>query len=612
MDRKRQMNEQYHYHQYGQPQPIADPAPPQVDEQTVPVLLCHTCSVCSSMRSAGYHRNNPVVPGKPLVLTPCRRCKKKIKSQRRSMSSFTRIRSCTAEDPCDWPSEAVRVEVERNERRGRRRSREEVYVYRHSPSRPRIIRESSSQTRFGLRALQQEQAAPRVFMNEAKIRVSSLSPGRHARYDGVWPIPDVPIRPAQPAVPVPAQATRHVTQKDEVWPPPNGVSTHSYRKDDTRFLRRQSSRIIELSPSPPPARARSTRVVYRSESVERRPRSVSIERVDFRGERRSEEAEARMMAHPSPYRPVVPDRRNFARVSEETSSSTDYMARGRQDSRNRGILKPAGGERETSRRRMTMRESQQSTTVEIGGPRVHFGERREERTVPPSRGRPRYAEVERRSGDDHEHYRDYARHRFVDDPPPAPPVEEMERVRIRRASVDDMERVRIRRASVSPRQSFEEEIRIDRARRLSPSPQPSPPLQAPRHYEEVRVRHLSPHTPRERTPRPPPSPPSPERPLYRHIPRQQVPPRLRSLTPPRPPKPASDDMTDSDSAHSGEVTEVRSWRGIDENGQPATFVEERRTVKTIEQGSERGELGECRNLGDRARERVGGRQYRDV
>jgi hypothetical protein len=49
-------------------------------------------------------------------------------------------------------------------------------------------------------------------------------------------------------------------------------------------------------------------------------------------------------------------------------------------------------------------------------------------------------------------------------------------------------------------------------------------------------------------------------------------------------------MTDSDSAHSGEVTEVRSWRGIDENGQPATFVEERKTVQRLEQGSDRGEF----------------------
>ncbi|EAT77440.2 hypothetical protein SNOG_15215 [Parastagonospora nodorum SN15] len=369
-DRRRQVNEQYHYHQYGQPQPVAEPAPPQVDEQTVPVLLCHTCSVCSSMRSAGYHRNNPVVPGKPLVLTPCRRCKKKIKSRRRSMSSFTRIRSCTAEDPCDWPSEAVHVDMERKEHRGRQPSREDVYVYRHSPSRPRIIRQSSSQTRFGLRALQHEQATPRVFMNEGKVRVSSLSPGRHARYDGVWPPPDVVrINPSKPEVPVPVQPNPHVTSSDEVWPPPDGVRTHFYRKDDTRFLRSQSSRIIELSPSPPPARARSTRVVYQSESVERRPRSVTPVRVSFHEEQRGEEAEARMMAHPRPYRPVVVDRRNFARASEETSSSTDYMPRGRQDSPGRGILKPTGGERETSRRRMSMRESQQSTTVEIGGPR---------------------------------------------------------------------------------------------------------------------------------------------------------------------------------------------------------------------------------------------------
>jgi hypothetical protein len=67
-------------------------------------------------------------------------------------------------------------------------------------------------------------------------------------------------------------------------------------------------------------------------------------------------------------------------------------------------------------------------------------------------------------------------------------------------------------------------------------------------------------------------------------------------------------MTDSDSAHSGEITEMRRWRGIDENGQPATFVEERRTVRMLEQGSERGNGAEFRPL----KEGLATRSWRDV
>lgn len=574
--RRRQTNEQYHYQQYGQPQRGTAVSTPQVEEPTVPVLLCHTCSVCSRMRSAGYHRNNPVVPGKPLVLTPCRRCKRKVKNEQHLRSSFTRIRSCTADEPCDWPRESVRIDLERNEQRGRRRSREEVYVYRLSPSHPRVIRRNSSQIRLGLRAVQQEQDMPRVLRNEENIRVSSLSPRRASRYDQVWPPPDVVrMRQPQPEVQASHRSNPNMTSRDEVWPPPNVVPTRSYRKVATTPLRRQSSRIIELSSSPPHARERLTRVVYRSESVERRPRSVSPVRANFRNERRSEEAEARLMSHPRPYRSVLPDNRNFARTSEEAGSTSDYMSRGRQESPSRSMLKAPGGDHETSRRRTSMRESQQSTRVEVDGPRVRFDSERRDGPPPPvSRGRPRYADDERRSGEDYTLYSNYAQHRRVDDPSPSPPVEEMERVRIRRASV-------------SPRRSYEENIRVDRARRLSPSP----PSQ-PRRYEGIRVRHLSPLPPRnrERTPRPPPSPPTPERRPYsgyRHV---SGPPRAPSLTPPPARQPASDDMTDSDSAHSGEVTEVRSWRGIDENGQPATFVEERKTVRRLEQGSERGEF----------------------
>jgi hypothetical protein len=92
------------------------------------------------------------------------------------------------------------------------------------------------------------------------------------------------------------------------------------------------------------------------------------------------------------------------------------------------------------------------------------------------------------------------------------------------------------------------------------------------------------------------------------------------MTPPPSRRRGEEDHTDSDSAHSGEITEVRSWKGIDENGKPATFVEERRTVRPrmIEQGSERGglgpEYGSLRGSDERAsgRDRLVMRSWRDV
>lgn len=586
--RSKRTNEQYQYQQYSHPSRVQAPLP-QVEEQKVPVLLCHTCSVCNRMRSAGYHRHNPVVPGKPLVLTPCRRCKKKLKQERRSMSSYTRIRSCTADEPCDWLRESVRIDIEHAEQRGRRREREEVRVYRHSPSRPRIIRQSSSQTRLGLHVLQQEDRPPRT-MREARVGVSSLSPRRASRYDEIWPPPDVvptKLSRSGKALP-PPRINPSLASQDEVWPPPDVVPTHSYRKVAVHSLRQPSSKIIELTPSPPNAPTRSTRVVFRSESRERRPLSPSTAHASFREEHRTKQAEERLMSHPRPYRSVLPDHRNFARTFDETSSN-EYMSRGRSDSPRRSILKTPGDDHETSSRRISVRESQQSTPVDVGGPRVHFtSEHRREREQPELRGGASHREEIRRSSEEHEHYLDYSRHRYVDEPP-APPVEEMERVRIRRSPP-------------SPQQSYEEEIRIDRARRISPTP--------PRRYDETRVRHVSPLPPHERE-RPVRTPPSSERPAYfgyRHIERSRAMSRTRTVSPPRIQKCASEDMTDSESAHSGEVTGFRKWRGIDKNGQPATFVEERRAARVLEQGSERGSAAEFSPLN----ERLVSRSWRDV
>lgn len=587
------VSEQHHYQE--QSGNIPSPAVLEVD---VPVLLCHTCSVCKRMRSAGYHRHHPVVPGKPPVSSPCRRCKRKLKSQGRSRSSFTRIRSCTAEHPCDWPRESVHIDVEidRDERRGRRRSRERVFVYRRSPSRPRVIRQSSSQTRLGLRVLQQDQRMPRECMNQTRVRVSSLSPHRASRYDGVWPTPDVvPMQASKSERPQHATYTNpNLTSRNEVWPPPDVVRTHSYRRVSDSPLRRQSSRIIELSPSPPPSRRRSSRVEIRSESIERRHRSVSPARVRFREGQQNRAAAARMMAHPQPFRPVVRERQG-TRPSDDLTASMDDMPRSRPGSPGRGILKQPGGYRETPRREMSMRDSQQSTAVEVGGSRVHFDSERRDEQAPVERGRWRHADNVRRLSDEYEHYHNNSRHRYVDEP----------RLQDPRLPVEEMERLRVRRSPQSPEMSYEEEIRIDRARRISPSP--------PRRFEEIRARHVSPLPARDRdgTPRAPPSPASPERlPIsgFRHVSRAELPTQIRPRSPPPVQRPSSEDMTDSDSAYSGEITEVRTWKGIDENGQPATFVEERKMTKMLEQGSEQGSHAEFRPMS----ERLATRSWRDV
>ncbi|RMZ66796.1 glycosyltransferase family 66 [Pyrenophora seminiperda CCB06] len=596
--RSRQTSEQYQYQQYGQSQPAQAP-PPQFEGTAVPVMLCHICSNCGEMRSAGYHRNNPVVPGKPLIPAPCRRCKKKFQTSYRSSSKYARVRKCSADEPCGWPREPT-YDTDHGERRGRRRSREDDYITRYSPSRPRLVTRESSHGRMGLGVLQQPEQG---FRTERIIKTSSLSPRPSSRYAGqVWPPPDI-VRSrvsrsdevySAPPEPLPCRTSR----TDEVWPPPDIVRTHSYRKVERSPSRRAHPRIIELSPSPPP-RARSARIVHRSESQERIRKSLSVSpvRVSYREERRSEEAEARLMSHPQAYRPINPDARTLLRASDETCSNAESMSRHRLQSPSRRILKSSGTDRETSyRRRDSMRDSQQSMHSEVESPRVRFGDRRtEEEPRPESRSRLRYADNRVVSGDNHEQYREHSRHRVVDGAPPIPPAQ-------------DFERIRIRDSPPSMRKDYEDELRIDRQRRISTSP--------PRRFEQVRVRHTSP-LPLRRTPRPPPSPERTSRSLYRHISRPRAMERVRSLTPPPLRPKYEEDHTDSDSSRSGEITEVRSWKGIDENGKPATFVEERKTVRMIDQGSDRGGLAreyQKMRTGQRfgGGERVATRSWRDV
>lgn len=605
----RHRREEYHYHNCDSAQTAKAPL---VEEVVVPVMLCHTCSHCGQVRSAGFHRNNPVVPGKPLVSTPCRRCKKKLDNLYRSSSRYTRIQKCTADEPCDWPREPFRVDAGQDESRGRRRSREEVYVNRYSPSRPRVVKRESSLAHLGLGAFQQ------ASRKEQAARRSSSSPCYSTRYtSGVWPPPDIvrmePKR-AHEACSVPfGPSISYAAKSDEAWPPPDIVRTHSYRDVERKSLRRQSSRIIELSPSPPPppSRPRSIRVVYRSDSQEHRRKSASTSpsRVRSRGEKRSEEAESRLISHPLPFRTVISDRqRTSFRASDETCSNAESIPHQRLESPTCSILKPDSSDHHdiTSQRRASMRASEQSVHVEVLRPRVRFrGERREELSDQEPSRRSRYDDEDGSGKKKSGYYQDHSRERLQYEARPRPRPNQ------------DFKKVRTRYCSPMHERDYEEETRVDKQRRISPSPSHSP--RRSREYEEIRVRHVSPlpirrsshplqHSNRAQSP----SPPRP--PLYRHVSRAKALNDGRSVASPPRSHSREEDHTDCSSMGSGDVTVVtRTWRGIDENGRPATFVEERREVKMLAEGSERGgPTREYRDLGYGDRVNSPGEVWRDV
>lgn len=597
--RSRHRREEYCYDRRSQFQSAQ--APP-VEEVVMPVMLCHTCSHCGKMRSAGFHRSNPVIPGEPLVSTPCRRCKKKLEGSYRSSSRYTRIRKCHADEPCDWPRKPFQVHIDHDENRGRRRTRNEVYVDRYSPSRPRVVRQESSQAHLGLRTLQRSPT------REQKARTSSSTPPFSRHTSSVWPPPDVVRLETSykdkayilPPEPLPSRATR----SDEVWPPPDIVRTQPYIRVERRPLRRQSSRIIEFSPSPPPARPRSAGTVYRDESPECRVRSPSIppSRVNSRKIQRNEGVDARIMSENLSYRTVARERRRSYHTSDETSSNAESMPRQRPKSPYCSVPKHGGSERRYHQR-SSVRESEESMHVEVGGPRVHFGtDRKSEVSDPEPRGRTRYVKEDVSRGKTFGQYHDYTR-------------------QPESRKGEDFEKVRSRHCSVSQEKDYEDEVRMDKQRRISPSPSPN---LLTREYEEVRVRHISPLPIGRSTQPPPPPPPPPSHsstsskpppPLYRHVSSTNSRSLRSSITSPPPTRSRhEDDHTDSDSARSGDVTVVRSWKGIDEQGRPTTFVEE---TRMLAEGSEGGSsaVREYRDLerGERRRRRsVASRVWRDV
>jgi len=173
-------------------------------ESPPPLLLCHVCSVCGRMRSNGFHRHHPVIPGHQVTPTACRRCKKKAKKAKEKKSK----------EEEDGPNATIRIEID-GERRGRLRAREvyEVYRSRSSPTPPRVIYRSSSRVRVGLkdtkgidyrvvREPSPERSPPPALRRRTRteVRFSSPSPPRrgtqfHYSRDQVY---EQPIRSPSP------------------------------------------------------------------------------------------------------------------------------------------------------------------------------------------------------------------------------------------------------------------------------------------------------------------------------------------------------------------------------------------------------------------------------
>ncbi|KAF2707733.1 hypothetical protein K504DRAFT_42307 [Pleomassaria siparia CBS 279.74] len=507
-----------HHFEYERQEKLDTPPhspPPSESADGLPVLLCHVCRDCGEMRSAGFHRQNPVIPGQPLTSSSCRRCtkKKKKRGKERCTRRSIHVKTCRSDDPCDWADINIQFGGEHRKHGTRGRSHS---VYDPPACVPPIIKRKESKSRLGLRTLQD-------------------------------------IKP------------------------------------------------------PSILRARSVSPVY---------------------------VDDRLHAYPMPYQ-ILPDQRAFLRDPDVPH----------------GILKSPGMNRETSYRRHM--NSQESARVEIGGPKVQFrsesARRLQRQDSEDGRESPKQLVMERQDArDDYSYY--HRREKRYEDPA-SPPIRDLESLHIRHVSparsyekvyyrdnspARHIEGVRFRDRSPARRveefhgrgRSPQRIIRQAHVRHVSPpirKAEEARPHRAPvdeilvRHvspgrFDQVRIRDYSPEPrPRDRSPEPRlPSPP--DRPPIHYRTFQQYAAIERGPSPRPKPEPQQkgkgkdwDQMTASDSDDSedqGELMDVRKRRGIDENGEPVTFVTERRRVRLIEE-EEKGDEGRFPHEGrDYAHERL--------
>jgi hypothetical protein len=135
------------------------------------------------MRSPGYHRHHPIIPGQALISTPCRRCKKRAKKakERREKERARREEHETSS------AGVITIKIEDGERRGRTRGREEhrdhslspeCRVYRSNGRANAGFRDSTRVEYRTARDISSEHSPPPALRRRTRseVRFSSVSP----------------------------------------------------------------------------------------------------------------------------------------------------------------------------------------------------------------------------------------------------------------------------------------------------------------------------------------------------------------------------------------------------------------------------------------------------
>jgi hypothetical protein len=150
--------------------PISNSAKPELPA-TLPAQItfvaCHHCSICGKPRSAGYHRDHPLIPGQVAESEPCRKCVRASRDQPVAhivMVNETSSERRKAQSPSGERTGTRMVIHESCRSRNRSRSlsrhpslsqtspqphREEDIEYRHVSERPGVEVRTESTGRFG-------------------------------------------------------------------------------------------------------------------------------------------------------------------------------------------------------------------------------------------------------------------------------------------------------------------------------------------------------------------------------------------------------------------------------------------------------------------------------
>lgn len=223
-----------------------------------PLALCHVCSMCGQMRSAGYHRHHPIIPGQALISAPCRRCKKRARKTKERREKERRRQ----EDK--EASSTIIIKIDDGERRRRTRGREdhryhslspERGVYRSSVSANVGLRDSTRVEYRSSREISPERSPPPALRRRTRseVRFSSDSPpaeGVRVRYrcdeeDERWRSPSPDARSRLAAHPTPFRTftpTNIPGYYPEETPSPPPAPPRGILKPPSQFYETQPSR----------------------------------------------------------------------------------------------------------------------------------------------------------------------------------------------------------------------------------------------------------------------------------------------------------------------------------------------------------------------------------